>query len=487
VTGLGLGLAIDYSLFVVSRYREELARSGPGLEAIRATLATAGRTVLFSGLTVAAALASLLVFPQNFLYSMGVGGMIVALLAVAVALLVLPAILAVLGPRVNSLAPRRLQRSAAADARPAATGFWYRLSRFVARRPGRIALSATIVLVAAGLPFLGIRFVVADAEVLPAEASARQADDALDRRFEPHVSEPVRLVMAAEPGERVDRYRQDVLDVAGVKEVSPPEREGPATTVLNVTARVDALSEPGKELARDLRALHPPFQVSVGGLAAEFVDLETSLLEHLPLAFAIVVAATMVLLFLMTGSIVLPFKALLMNVLSLSATFGILVLVFQDGRLEGLLDYTSQGALEITQPILLFALAFGLSTDYGVFLLSRIKEARDGGASDTDSVAMGLERTGRIVTAAAVLFAVAIGAFATSEIIFIKEVGIGTALAVLIDATLIRALLVPSLMELLGRWNWWAPRPLRWVHERFGLSEGATAARAATSAEPRPG
>ena len=196
-------------------------------------------------------------------------------------------------------------------------------------------------------------------------------------------------------------------------------------------------------------------------------------MRHLPLALAIVAAVDDHVLFLMTGSVVLPIKALLMNVLTLSATFGLLVLIFQDGRLEGLLGYTSQGALEATMPVLLFAVAFGLSTDYGVFLLSRIKEARDAGASDSESVAIGLERTGRIVTAAALLFSIAIGAFATSEIIFIKENGVGTALAVLIDATIIRALLVPSLMELLGRWNWWAPRPLRRVYTRFGISEVA--------------
>jgi uncharacterized membrane protein YdfJ with MMPL/SSD domain len=211
--------------------------------------------------------------------------------------------------------------------------------------------------------------------------------------------------------------------------------------------------------------------VKVSGQSASFLDLQSSLARHLPIAVAIVLAATFVVLFLMTGSVVLPIKAALMNVLTLSAAFGILVLVFQDGRLEGLLGYTSQGALEQTQPILLFATAFGLSTDYGVFLLSRIKEARDNGASDGESVAIGLERTGRIVTAAALLFCVAIGAFATSQIIFIKEVGIGTALAVMIDATIVRALLVPALMEMLGKWNWWAPRPLAGLHRRLGLRE----------------
>ena len=220
-----------------------------------------------------------------------------------------------------------------------------------------------------------------------------------------------------------------------------------------------------------MRAEQAPFPTFAGGETARFVDLKTSIVDHLPTALAIVVLATIAVLFLMTGSLILPLKALVMNLLTLSATFGLLVLIFQDGRLEGLLGYTSQGALEATMPVLLFAVAFGLSTDYGVFLLSRIKEARDSGASDSESVAIGLERTGRIVTAAALLFSIAIGAFATSEIIFIKENGVGTALAVLIDATIIRALLVPSLMELLGSWNWWAPRPLRRMHTRFGISE----------------
>ena len=215
----------------------------------------------------------------------------------------------------------------------------------------------------------------------------------------------------------------------------------------------------------------------VGGATADFVDFQSSLSAHMPIALAIVIVATLVVLFLMTGSVVLPIKSLIMNFLNLSAVFGLLVLIFQDGRLEGFLNYSSPGAIEQTMPILLFAVAFGLSTDYAVFLLSRIKEARDNGASDSESVAIGLERTGRIVTAAALLFAVAMGAFATSQIIFIKENGVGTALAVLIDASIIRALLVPSLMELLGKWNWWAPAPLRRLHERWGISE----------AEPGPG
>jgi uncharacterized membrane protein YdfJ with MMPL/SSD domain len=473
-TGLGLGLAIDYSLFMVSRYREELAAVGPGVEAIRRTLATAGRTVLFSSLTVAAALGSLLIFPQRFLYSMGIGGMMVAVLAGAVALLVLPAVLAVLGPRVNALAPRRLQRAAEADARPAQSGAWYRLSRAVMRRPGTVAAASAALLIAMGIPFLGLKLTAVDAGVLPESSSARQVDDALKRDFDVRRTTPITLVARTDPGPALDRYLDRVRDVPGVLAVSPPRREG-GVTLVDAVPRGAVLSDQSQRAVREVRGLDRPFEVLSRGQTATLVDLKESLADHLPVALAILMGTTVVVLFLMTGSLVLPVKALLMNLLTMSATFGLLVLIFQDGRLEGLLDYTSQGALEATQPIFLFAVAFGLSTDYGVFLLARIKEARDGGLSNDDAVAVGLERTGRIVTAAALLFSVAVGAFATSEIVFIKELGIGTALAVLIDATIVRALLVPSLMKLLGDWNWWAPRTLARLHARFGLREGAPA------------
>ncbi len=272
----------------------------------------------------------------------------------------------------------------------------------------------------------------------------------------------------------------------GVAAVAPPQPAGPANALLAVAPRYEPLSGSSQRLVRDIRSIKDPFYVGVAGQSAGFVDLEQSLGAHLPAVLAVVVASTVIVLFLMTGSVVLPIKAVIMNALSLSAVFGILVLIFQDGNLEGLLSFRSEGALDATQPIFLFAVAFGLATDYGVFLLSRIKEARDGGASDRDSVAIGLERTGRIVTAAALLFAVAIGAFATSELVFIKELGLGAALAVLIDASIIRALLVPSLMALLGKWNWWAPRPLRALHNRIGLSEGSSP-HEAPPRQPRPG
>ena len=480
VTGLGLGLAIDYSLFIVSRYREEMAKSGPGRAALAATLRTAGRTVLFSSLTVAAALASLLVFPQRFLYSMGVGGTLVALIAAGVALVVLPAILALLGERVNALAPKRLRLAAGADARPANSGAWYRLSQFVMRRPARVAVAAAAVMIALGLPFLGVRLTTVDATVLPKSEQARKVDTLLATRFLPHTTSPVTVVATTRSASEVRAFAQRLGSVRGVRAVLPPVRVRPDLWQIDAVSKSRALSGASQQLVKRIRALHTPFDKGVTGQSASFVDQKASLSAHMPLALAILAVTTLLILFAMTGSVILPIKALVMNALTLSAAFGVLVFVFQDGRLEGLLHYTSQGALDSSQPLVLLAIAFGLSTDYGVFLLSRIKEARDRGAPNSEAVAMGLERTGRIVTAAALLFCVAIGAFATSRIVFIKELGVGTAAAVAIDATLVRALLVPSLMELLGRLNWWAPRPLRRLHARLGLREDVGPAVAVT-------
>jgi RND superfamily putative drug exporter len=487
-TALGLGLAIDYSLFIVSRYREEIAKSGPGLAAMRRVLATAGRTVFFSSLTVAAALASLLVFPQRFLYSMGLGGSLVALFAALISLTVLPAVLTLLGNRVNAGAPRFLQRRAEADARPAESGFWYRLSRFVMRRPVPVATLSALLLIVLGLPFLGIKFNTVDPTVLPPSASARQAYDTVSKEFPPYHDTPIWIdVEGGGPGAAA-KVAAEVRKVDGVAEVAPPQRLGGEVTAVQAISANPFVSDASKETVKAIRAIEPPpgTRVLVGGATADFVDFQSSLASHLPIALSIVVVATLVILFLMTGSVILPIKSLLMNFLNLSAVFGLLVLIFQDGRLEGFLDFTSPGAIEQTMPILLFAVAFGLSTDYAVFLLSRIKEARDNGASDSEAVAIGLERTGRIVTAAALLFAVAMFAFATSQIIFIKENGVGTALAVLIDASIIRALLVPSLMELLGKWNWWAPAPLRRLHERWGVGEGDRRGRERGGPEPGP-
>jgi uncharacterized membrane protein YdfJ with MMPL/SSD domain len=472
VTGLGLGLAIDYSLFMVSRFREELEGGAERRDALRATMRTAGRTVLFSAVTVAAALAAMIVFPLRFLYSMGIGGVLVALTAALVSLTLLPALLAALGPRVNALSPRRWRVTMRRDAAHVRQGPWYRLSRAVMRRPAPVAGAAAVALIVLGLPFLRIEFTGVDASVLPPERSARAVDDVLRTQFPPGPTTPVIVAVRAGASDRaaVADYAGRLAALPGAASVSRPQLAGGLWRI-DVVPRGAALSDSAKQLVRDVRAAEAPFPVLVGGGTAGFLDQQSALGASLPLALAILATTTLVILFAMTGSVVLPVKALVMNLLTLSAAFGLLVLIFQDGRLEGLLAYESQGALEATQPVLLFCAAFGLSTDYGVFLLTRIKEARDAGAGEREAVALGLERTGRIVTYAALLFCIAIGAFATSEIVFIKEVGVGTALAVLIDAFLVRTLLVPSLMALLGRWNWWAPRPLARLHARLGLRE----------------
>jgi RND superfamily putative drug exporter len=445
--GMGLGLAIDYSLFVVSRYREELARGAP--DPLHRTLATAGRTVVFSALTVAVALLALTVFPQRFLYSMGISGAFAALIAGAVTLTALPALLGLLGPRLEKA--------------PSQQGFWYRLSRTVMRRPGIVAAVTASALLLAGLPALGIQFTGVDATTLPQGSPVRGVDTALRTEFPPAPTSPI--VVSVEDDRDVASYARGLERLDGVAAVGKPRRVGDLDVVA-VVPEARALDEEAQDLVERIRGPG----VSVSGETAAFVDQQSALVDRLPLALGILALTTFSILFLMTGSVVLPLKALVMNLLSLSAAFGLLVLIFQDGRFEGVLDYTSQGALESTQPVLLFAVAFALSTDYGVFLLTRIKEARDAGAGNDEAVALGLQRTGRIVTAAALLLSVAIGAFATSEIIFIKQVGLGTVFAVLIDATIIRALLVPSLMKLLGDWNWWAPAPLRRLHGRIGFA-----------------
>ena len=450
ITGAGLGLAIDYSLFVVSRFREELATGAATAEALRRTMRTAGRTVLFSAVTVAAAMAALIVFDLRFLFSMGYGGVLVALTAALVSLTVLPALLAVLGPRVNALGLKRWKEAVQRDAAHVQEGPWYRFSQWVMKRPGPIAAATAALLIAMGLPFLRIEFTGVDASVLPTERSARVVQDALDAEFPPSRTTPLYVVAETDDAAAVARVGRDARRPARRRRGRPAAAGGRAVADRRRDRRRRRSPTRRSSSCTTSARADAPFPLRVGGGTAAFMDQQSSLADSLPLALALLCGSTLLILFVMTGSVVLPIKALLMNLLTLSAAFGLLVLIFQDGRLESLLAYDSQGALESTQPILLFCVAFGLSTDYGVFLLTRIKEARDGGLPDREAVAVGLERTGRIVTYAALLFCIAIGAFATSEVVFIKQLGIGTALAVLIDAFLVRALLVPSLMALLG-------------------------------------
>jgi uncharacterized membrane protein YdfJ with MMPL/SSD domain len=479
VTGMGLGLGIDYSLFVLSRYREELARGLPTAAAITRTMQTAGRTVLYSSLAVAGAAASMLAMPLRFLYSMGVGGSIVSLAAGAVSLVVLPAVLVALGPRINALAPKRLQRNAEQAARAAESGVWYRLARAVMRRPGAIALGTAVVLIVIASPALRLALAPADAHVLPASAQPRRVAEAITRDFAVNGAQTVTLVVHAGPaGSTPGRssvaqlVRRAQTVAAGQAElVGSPRYLGRDTWDAELVPRGSVGSAANQRLVHNLRALASPPTLLVGGGTAWFIDQKAVIAAHTPLTLAILVLITGGFLFLMTGSLVLPVLALLMNLLTVAVGAGLLVLVFQDGHFSSLLGFSPIGGLEESNLVLLFIIAFALSTDYGVFLFARIKEAHDDGLPARDAVAHGLERTGRLVTAAALLFCVAIGAFVTSEIFFIKELGFGAALAVAIDATFVRALLVPALMGRLGERAWWAPRPLRRLYLRIGLRE----------------
>jgi putative drug exporter of the RND superfamily len=487
-TGLGLGLAIDYSLFIVSRYREELHNGLAPHNAVVRTVQTAGKTVSFSALTVAVALAALLVFPLAFLRSFAYAGIGVALLAGVGAVVSLPALLAVLGPRVNSL--RLLRR----DPKPVGEGVWHRIAMIVMRRPVPIAVAIIALLILLGLPFLRIQFGLPDDRVLPSSASSRQVQDDIRTRFVSNEALTLQVVAThiGDPGARadeIDRYavalsrapgaaRVDALtgsyikgkQVAGPGQITARFAARDATW-LSVVPSVEPYSDAGERLAKSVRNTSAPFPVLVGGNAAELVDSKASLFSRLPLAAGLIALATFVLLFLMFGSIIVPIKALVLNVLSLSATFGALVWIFQDGHLSGVLDFTPTGTLPATVPLLLFCLAFGLSMDYEVFLLSRIKEEHDRTGDNTRSVAVGLERTGRIVTAAAVLISVVFIAFATSGVSFIKIFGLGLTIAVLMDAFVIRATLVPAFMRIAGEANWWAPKWMRRLHDRIGISE----------------
>jgi uncharacterized membrane protein YdfJ with MMPL/SSD domain len=507
VIGLGLGLAIDYSLFVVSRYREERAklgldalpppdggeppahgsdaahaggapeeaarRAGAEREALHRAIGTAGRTITYSAVTVALALATLCIIPMPFMVSMGLGGAITALVAVSVSLLALPALLAVLGPRINALAPARWQRAAQRTASQPQEGPWYRLSQTVMRRPVPIATACVVVLLVLGIPFTGIKFIGVDASGVPKGLSARTVDDTLLSSYSTDSSSQITALVQAPPGAgaQIDALAAQVRGLPGALPAGgPPSALPGGYWTFAVLPAERPLAAQTIALVKAIRA-HPGTTIQVGGSTAQFLDQKSTIFGLLPLVAGILCVLTFVVLFLMTGSVVLPLKSLLMTFLSLSAAFGVLVLIFQDGHLQGPLGFQSLHAIDISQPILIFAVAFGLSSDYTVFLLTRIKEARDAGHPNREAVAIGLERTGRIVTQAAILFCVAIGAFATSSIVFIKEVGVGIAVAVLLDATVIRALLVPSLMALLGERNWWAPAPLRRLHERIGLGE----------------
>jgi RND superfamily putative drug exporter len=463
VIGLGLGLAIDYTLFLVTRFREELARQGEGRAAIATTMATSGRTVAFSAATVAAALITLTVFPQDFLKSMGIADAIVAVVAALAALVISPALFAIWGGKLA------LRRGRSADDEGAV---WHRLAHVVMRRAKVVAPLTALAMLALSLPALSVTWSAIDSSVIPEGKSARTVADAVNSGEA--AKAPMVIAVSAPAGARTDvqAFADRVARVDGVERVAPVKDLGAGTWQVSAIAAGDPSGPAAQRAVDEIRALPAPFDVKVGGGAAEFVDQQAAIGSRLLLAVALLVGLTMVVLWLMTGSVVLPVKAVLMNALTVGTALTPLVLIYQGGHLTGLLGYTPNGGVEPSDFLVTAAIVFALSTDYGVFLLGRIKEARDGGLPDDEAVATGLARTGRVVTAAAILLAVAIGAFSTSSISFIQQIGVATATGVLIDAFVVRTLLVPSLMTLLGRWNWWSPRPLRRLHDRIGLLEG---------------
>ncbi|MGN9909617.1 MMPL family transporter [Phytohabitans sp. LJ34] len=458
MTGLGFGLAIDYSLFILTRFREELAAGRETGEAVVRTVATAGRSVAFSALTVAVSLSALLVFPLSFLRSFAYAGAAVVLAAAAASLLTLPALLAVLGPRVG-----RARRTG---------NLWGRLARAVMRRPVPVAVGTIAVLLALASPFLRVDPGLPSYRSLPASSEARQVAELLDGRFAGDRTGEFAIVLpGVRDGAAVAAFAERVRGVGGVAEVTV--RAAAAGAWLSVVPSVVPRSPDGERLVRDIRALGAPFGYAVGGDAAALVDAKAAIAGRLPLALSVIALTTAVLLFAAFGSVLVPVKAILLNLLSLTATFGAMVWIFQEGHLSGLLGFTATGQLDVTMPILMFCVAFGLSMDYEVFLLSRIKEEYDRTGDNTHAVATGLARTGGLVTAAALLLAISFAAFGASGMSFLKLMGIGLALAVLMDATVIRGLLVPAFMRLAGDANWWAPGGLRALPARMGLRAGA--------------
>ncbi|TCC40099.1 MMPL family transporter [Kribbella capetownensis] len=477
VTMIGLGLAIDYALFIVTRFREELAKGNDVETALTATMSTAGRTVAFSGITVGVAISSLVLFPVMFLRSMAYGGAAAVLVAMAAALTALPALLAVLGHRVNSL---RLPFLKPREAR-AGHGAWYRLAHSVMRRPVRYVLVLVPVLLVLGIPFLQAQLGGVDHRSLPAGATSRTVTETLQSDFAGAGGSDIVVAVRfdsppSDPSTALAPYLAKLRQVADVENVRVGGYEN-GVAELVVHTHFTAQELPARDVVHDVRAIAPPggTQTQVGGETAAVIDLLDVLAGRAPYMAGFIVLVTFVLLFVAFGSFVLPAKALLMNVLSLSAAFGAMVWIFQDGHLSGLLDFTPAGFLDATNPVLLFAVLFGLSMDYEVFLLSRIREEYDRTGDNTQAVALGLQRTGGIITSAALLLIIVVAAFSTSGIVFVKMIGVGLVIAIALDATIVRALLVPATMRLLGRANWWAPAPLARWWQRNGFRETSEA------------
>jgi RND superfamily putative drug exporter len=471
-TALSLGLAVDYGLLLVSRYREEVARQGVGEQALRNTVRTAGRTTLFSGFTVAVGMAALTAMPQRFLYSIGVAGAVVGILSALMGVFVVPALLAVLGPRINALSIRRGPAVSDASSR------WLRLARTVMRRPVPFAIATTAALLGLAAPLVGTTLTGPSAQAVPPGQQSYTTNAYISAHYSREITEGVSItVTGAVSDAQLRALDVQLTAIPHVAQVAPFARANASVAFTTAALDAPALDGSSQRAVRMMRAVSTPpgTDLLVTGNTARFIDEKASLAAHAPIVIGLIVLLTVVLLFLLTGSVLLPLKTLLMNGLTLSACLGILVIVFEKKVFVGVLDYPGPYAVEVTSLVFLFAVTFALATDYAVLVMARIKELRDAGLSNEEAVAQGMARTGRIISAAAVMIAVVFVAFAVSPVFFMKQIAVGMALGVIIDATVVRGLLVPSLMRLLGAANWWAPGPLRRLHDRFGITETSTA------------
>ena len=457
ITGLGLGLGIDYSLLVVNRFREELHSGKSVDEAIKKTVATAGKTVFYSGLTVVITLAALMLFPLMFLKSFGYAGVTVVIMAVLGALVALPALLAILGKRIDKAVVRK------GALKPKEDGRWAQTARFVMRKPVSVVVLSLVILTVLAAPIKNIVFSQVDSRVLPASNPAAYAAQLITERFPGQEGNPIEVIIpgGANKIEQIKNYTQEIAKVDGVVRVGEPQ-------ILGNDVRVIAVHDMGprtptaEALIKQIRLIPSPDQTLIGGVAADYADTQIGIAKTMPWALTWIAIGVLLLLFVFTGSLILPIKAVILNILSLAATMGVITWIFVDGNLKWLVgDFTTTGSVDTGSIILVAVVAFGLSMDYELFLLSRIKEEHDAGRSNIESVATGLQRSARIITAAAGLLAIVFASFVLSGVTSIKMLGFGVAFAIILDATLVRALLVPALMRLFGERNWWAPKQLK--------------------------
>jgi len=457
ITGLGLGLGIDYSLLIVNRFREELHRGRSVEESIKRTVETAGKTVFYSGLTIVITLAALMLFPQMFLKSFGYAGVTVVIMAVLGALIALPALLAILGHRVDKGVVRRSSLT------PKEDGRWAQTARFVMRRPVAVVVLSLMLLTVLAAPIKNIVFSQVDSRVLPASNPAAFASNIISERFPGQEGNPIEIIVpkGAFMGTQINQYTTEIAKVPGIVRIGDSQVSGDDVRVTAVHSMGPRTPE-AEALINEVRKIRAPEGTLIGGVAADYADTQIGIAKTMPWALLWIAIGVLVLLFAFTGSIILPIKAVILNILSLAAAMGAITWIFVDGHLKWLVgDFTTTGAVDTGSIILVAVVAFGLSMDYEVFLLSRIKEEHDAGKSNIESVATGLQRSARIITAAAGLLAIVFSSFMLSGVTSIKMLGFGVAFAIVLDATLVRALLVPALMRLFGERNWWAPTAMK--------------------------